>query len=150
MPNPVSSANFMGHPIHPMLVLFPVAFLVATFLCDVAFWYSGNALWATASIWVLGAALVTAALAAIAGLIDFLGDAQIRNLTDAWHHASGNVVAVLISLFNFYWRYRHGAAGIIPSGLAMSLVVVGILLFTGWKGGELVFRHRVAVYDEPK
>jgi len=94
--------------------------------------------------------VVFGVLAAIAGLIDFLGDAQIRNLTDAWHHAIGNVVAVLISLFNFYWRYRHGAAGIIPSGLAMSLVVVGILLFTGWKGGELVFRHRVAVYDEPK
>lgn len=150
MPNPVSSANFMGHPIHPMLVLFPVAFFVGTFLCDIAFWYSGSALWATASLWVLGAALVTAALAAIAGLIDFLGDAQIRNLADAWHHAIGNVVAVLISLLSFYWRYRHGVGGIIPSGLAMSLVVVCILLFTGWKGGELVFRHRVAVYDEPK
>ena len=150
MPNPVSSANFMGHPIHPMLVLFPVAFFVGTFACDVAFWYSGNALWGASSVWVLGAALVTAALAAIAGLIDFLGDAQIRNLTDAWHHAIGNVIAVLISLFNFYWRYRYGAGGTIPSGLVMSLVVVCILLFTGWKGGELVFRHRVAVYDEPK
>lgn len=150
MPNPVSSANFMGHPIHPMLVLFPVAFFVATFACDIAFWFSGNALWATASVWVLGAALVTAALAGVAGLTDFLGDAQIRNLTDAWHHAIGNVVAVLISLVNFYWRYRYGATGIVPAGLAMSLIVVCILLFTGWKGGELVFRHRVAVYDEPK
>lgn len=150
MPNPVSSANFMGHPIHPMLVLFPVAFFVGTFACDVVFWDSGNALWATASLWVLGAALVTAALAATAGLIDFLGDTRIRDLTDAWHHAIGNVVAVLIALFNFYWRYRYGATGIIPTGLVMSLVVVCILLFTGWKGGELVFRHRVAVYDEPK
>ena len=150
MPNPVSSANFMGHPIHPMLVLFPVAFFVATFASDIGFWVNGNSLWVTAGQWLLGAALVTAALAALAGLVDFLGDARIRGLADAWHHAIGNVLAVLVSLFNFYWRYRYGAAGVIPAGLIMSLIVVCILLFTGWKGGELVFRHRVAVYDEPK
>jgi uncharacterized membrane protein len=150
MPNPVSSANFFGHPIHPMLVLFPVAFFVATFLCDVGYWYSGNAVWVTAALWLLGAGLVMAALAAIAGLIDFLGDARIRELGDAWQHAIGNVLAVVISLVSFYWRYRNGAAGVIPAGIVMSLIVVCILLFTGWKGGELVFRHRVAVYDEPK
>jgi uncharacterized membrane protein len=94
--------------------------------------------------------LVTATLAAVAGLADFLGDARIRQLRDAWHHAIGNVIAVLISLFSFYWRYRNGAAGVIPAGIVMSLIVACILLFTGWKGGELVFRHRVAVYDEPK
>ena len=149
MTNPVSTANFYGHPIHPMLVLFPVAFFVATLAADLGYWYSSNALWVTAGLWLLGAGLVTAALAALAGLTDFLGDARIRQLSDAWHHAIGNVVAVLISLFSFYWRYRHGAAGIVPVGLIMSLVVVLILLFTGWKGGELVFRHRVAVYDEP-
>jgi uncharacterized membrane protein len=60
------------------------------------------------------------------------------------------VIAVLISLFSFYWRYRHGAAGVVPTGLVMSGIVVCILVFTGWKGGELVFRHRVAVYDEPR
>jgi len=133
-----------------MLVLFPVAFFVGTFLCDLAFWFSGNALWATASVWMLGAGLVMAALAAVAGLIDFLGDARIREISDAWHHAIGNVLAVLISLANFYWHYRYGADGVVPVGLIMSLIVVLILLFTGWKGGELVFRHRVAVYDEPK
>ena len=150
MPNPVSSANLFGHPLHPMLVLFPVAFFVATFGCDLGFWYSGNAAWVTAGLWLLGAGLVMAALAALAGLTDFLGDARIRNLSDAWQHAIGNVLAVLISLFSFYWRYKNGAAGIVPTGLVLSLIVVCILLFTGWKGGELVFRHRVAVYDEPK
>ena len=51
---------------------------------------------------------------------------------------------------SFYWRYRNDAAGVLPTGLVISLIVVCILLFTGWRGGELVFRHRVAVYDEPK
>src|ERR1044071_2583425 len=102
MPNPVSSANFLGHPIHPMLVLFPVAFFTAALLCDIGFWSSGNALFATASLWLLGAGLIAAALAALAGLIDFLGDQRIRDLSDAWHHAIGNVLAVLISSANFY------------------------------------------------
>jgi len=150
MPNPVSSANLFGHPLHPMLVLFPVAFFVAALLCDLAFWSSGNDLWVLASLWLLGAGLVTAALAAIAGLVDFLGDARIREINDAWHHAIGNVLAVVVSIANFYWRYRYGAAGVIPAGLVMSLVVTCIFVFTGWKGGELGFRHRVAVYDEPK
>ena len=148
--NPVSTANFLGHPIHPMLVLFPVAFFVATFGCDLIFWRTGQEIWATAAIWLLGAALVMAALAALAGLIDFIGDARIRQISDAWQHAIGNVIAVLISVFGFYERYRYGSSVILPLGLVLSFIVVCILLFTGWKGGELVFRHRVAVYDEPR
>ena len=31
--------------------------------------------------------------------------------------------------------------------LVLSLVVVLILLFTGWKGWEMVYRHRVGVAD---
>jgi uncharacterized membrane protein len=148
--NPVSSANFLGHPIHPMLVLFPVAFFVATLVCDLVFWRTGQEIWATAAIWVLGAALVMAALAALAGLVDFIGDKRIREISDAWQHAIGNVVAVLISLFSFYERYQYGSSIVVSLGLILSLIVVCILLFTGWKGGELVFRHRVAVYDEPR
>ena len=102
------------------------------------------------SEWLLGAGLVAAAMAATAGLIDFLGDSRIRGISDAWQHAIGNVSMVLVSLANFYWRYRYGTAAVIPAGLIMSAVVVCMLLFTGWKGGELVFPHRVAVYDEPK
>lgn len=150
MPNPVSSANFMGHPIHPMLIPFPIVLFVATFVCDLVFWQTGDSGWAIAAMWLLGAGLVTAALAATAGLVDFLGDTRIRQLNDAWQHAIGNVIAVLLSLFSFYWRYRYGTAAVIPLGLTLSLIVTAILLFTGWKGGKLVFVHRVAVYDEPK
>jgi len=150
MPNPVSTANFMGHPIHPMLIPFPIAFFVSTFACDAALWWTGNPLWATAAMWLLGAGLVMAALAALAGLTDFAGDKRIRNISAAWQHAIGNVIAVLISLYNFYWHYTHTPTTVLPIGLILSLVVVCILLFTGWKGWEMVYLHRVAVYDEPK
>jgi uncharacterized membrane protein len=149
--NPVTTANIMGHPIHPMLIPFPIAFLVATFVCDLTFWRTGNPAWATASLYLLGAALVMAALAAVAGLTDFLGDERIRNLSPAWHHMIGNVVAVVLSLWNWWRRYAAADAGavVVPTGLIISALVVLVLLYTGWRGWEMVYRHRVAVYDEP-
>jgi uncharacterized membrane protein len=149
--NPVSTANVAGHPLHPILVLFPVAFLVGAFASDLAFWGSGNPAWAQASMWLIGAGIVMGALAAVTGLTDFLGDRRIREISDAWYHFIGNGTVVVLALINFGLRYAHGAeAAILPWGLVLSLIITGGLLFTGWKGGELVFRHRVAVYDAPE
>jgi uncharacterized membrane protein len=149
--NPVSTARIGGHPIHPMLIPFPVAFLVGAFVTDLTFWSTGTAFWAQASMWLLGAALVMAALAAVAGLTDFMGDTRIRALSDAWHHMIGNVIAVVLALINFGLRYMQGAeTAIRPWGLVLSAVVVGILLFTGWKGWEMVYRHRVGIAEAPE
>jgi uncharacterized membrane protein len=147
--NPQSTAKIAGHPIHPMLIPFPIAAFVGAFLTDLAFWQTGRDFWAEAGLWLIGAGLVMAALAALAGLTDVLGDRRVRQITGAWLHAGGNIVAVLIEAYNFYIRYEQGAAVIVPMGLTLSLVVVLILLFTGWKGWELVYRNRVGVSDEP-
>src|SRR5215217_1185522 len=106
--NPVSTANLMGHPLHPILITLPIGLFVATFLFDLIFWRTGVEFWATAAMWLLGFGLIAAALAAVAGLVDFAGDARIRNISDAWQHAIGNVILVLIQLFSFYERYRYG------------------------------------------
>src|SRR6185437_2211215 len=87
MSNPRSTASIGGHPIHPMLIPFPVAFFVATLVCDLVFWRSGNGGWFAASQWLLGAGIVMALLAAIAGLIDVLGEPRIRALREVWWHA---------------------------------------------------------------
>src|SRR3954453_2109039 len=148
--NPESTAQVAGHPIHPMLIPFPVAFLVATFVCDLIFWRTGNPGWATASLYLLGAALGMARLAAVAGLTDFLGDERIRDLSPAWHHMIGNVIAVVIALWNWWRRYDAPDAGaaVLLTGLILSVIVVLILLYTGLRGWEMVYRHRVAVYDK--
>ena len=98
--------------------------------------------------WVALSTAILAALAAIAGLTDVLGDAQVRNLSTAWWHAGGNVLVVLIELYNFVSRYAEGPVAVLPTGLILSAVVVAILLFTGWKGWEMVYRDRVGVADE--
>src|SRR2546423_7948579 len=131
---------------HPILITLPIGLFVATLLFDLVFWRTGNDAFATGALWLLGFGLIAAALAAVTGLIDSLGDRRFRDLSDAWQHAIANVIMVLVQLFSFYWRYQHGSAGVVPAGLLLSLVAVCILLFTGWKGGEMVFRHRVAVY----
>jgi uncharacterized membrane protein len=64
--NPRSTASIAGHPIHPMLIPFPIAFFVATFACDLVFSGTRNASWADATLW-LGAGLIMATLAAVAG-----------------------------------------------------------------------------------
>jgi uncharacterized membrane protein len=148
--NPKSTAQVAGHPLHPMLIPFPISFLVATLVCDVVFWRTGNSGWVTATLYLLGAALVMAALAALAGLTDFAGDARIRSLDASWHHMLGNVVVVLLSLWNWYRRYQAGDAAVLPIGLLLSAVVVLILLYTGWRGWEMVYKHRVAIADEPQ
>lgn len=151
MPNPVSTAKVAGHPIHPMLIPFPVAFLVATLATDLTYWGTGNSFWAQASIWLIGAGVVMALLAAVAGFTDFLGEPRIRALNEAWYHMLGNLSVVVISIGNFFLRFGQGAeAGVLPWGLVMSFVVVGILLFTGWMGWQMVYRGHVAVADSPE
>ncbi len=144
-----TTARLAGHPLHPMLVPFPIALFVATFACDLAWWGTRDPFWALVAMWSLGAGIATAALAALAGLTDFLGNARIRVISHAWHHMIGNVIVVLLSIASFWLRASQGAeAGILPWGLVLSLVVVVLLLYTGWKGGELAYGQRVGMQPE--
>jgi uncharacterized membrane protein len=147
MTNPQSTAKIAGHPIHPMLIPFPIAFFVAALACDLAYWGTSNPAWTTRSLWLIGAGLVMAGLAAVAGLTDFLGERRIRALNDAWLHAGGNIIVVLIELGSFFGRYFQGESFVLPTGLVLSFIVVGILLFTGWKGWEMVYKHRVGIAE---
>jgi uncharacterized membrane protein len=148
--NPKSTASIAGHPIHPMLIPFPVAFLVTALVTDIVFWRTGYEIWATASTWFLGAGVVMALVAALFGFTDFLGDARIRDISAAWQHLIGNLIAVLLAFINWVIRYNSGAAdGVFPWGFWISLLTVLLLLFNGWKGWEMVYRYHVGVADSP-
>lgn len=147
MANPKSTAEIAGHPIHPMLVPFPIAFLTGTFVTDLVYSQTQDPFWAQMSFWLLAAALVMGALAAMAGLTDFLSDRTIRRVHAAWYHLFGNITAVVLALINFLLRLASDSGTY--SGMTwLSLVVVLLLVFNGWKGWELVYRHHVGVSDE--
>jgi uncharacterized membrane protein len=147
MPNPHSTAKIAGHPLHPLLVPLPIGLFVAVLLCDLAYWHSATAFWFAASEWALGAGIVTALIAALAGFIDFLGDRQIRDIGIAWFHFLGNLLAVIVQVGNWFYRYNTGPDAVLMTGLILSLVAVLIFIVTGWLGGEMVFKKRVGVAD---
>ena len=146
--NPKSTASIAGHPSHPMLIPFPIVFLVLALVADLIFWQSANSAWATVGMWALGTGIVMALVAALAGFTDFFGDERIRRIGDAWQHMIGNLVAVTLAAINWYIRYRAGAVGgVFPWGILISFGTVLLLLFNGWKGWEMVYRHHVGVSD---
>jgi uncharacterized membrane protein len=135
--NPHSTAKIGDHPIHPMLIPFPIVCFIFT--------VRGNIAVAGATHWLLGIGLVMAALAAVAGLTDFLGDKRIQG-ADAIKHMLANVTAVVLELANLLLRL-HNDDFIGSTGVYISGVVVLILLYSGWKGGDLVYRHGMGVRD---
>jgi uncharacterized membrane protein len=143
--HPRSTARIGGHPIHPMLIPFPIVCFILTFACDVGY-IEGHTGLARTSNWLLIVGLGFAALAALAGLTDFFGDKRIQG-SDAIKHMLANVLAVVIELVNLLLRLNNPDF-IASTGVYLSGVVVLILLYSGWKGGELVFRHGIGVHDD--
>jgi len=144
--HPHSTAKIGGHPIHPMLIPFPIVCFIGTLITDIGYSRNHDAGWATASHWLLAVGLIMAALAAVAGLTDYLGDERIRRLGDALKHMLANVTAVVLELVNLILRLKNDDF-IASTGVYISVVVVLILLYSGWKGGDLVFRHGIGVGD---
>ena len=132
-----------------MLIPFPITCLVGAFVTDLIFLNSGDRGFATASHWLLGFGIGTALLAAVFGLIDYMGDDRIRRLGVALQHMIANVTAVVISVINFAVRLGRPGGRLGSLGVYLSGVVVLILLYSGWLGGHMVYRHRVAVQETP-
>ena len=137
-----ATAAIKGHPLHPLFVPIPIALFVAALVTDIAFIVDGSRDWAIASQWLLGGGLVGAVLAALGGFIDFVGNARIRELRDAWLHLFANLTLVVIEGVNFFLRLPDPAVAA-SLGAMLSAAAVLVLVFSGWKGGELVFRHGV-------
>jgi uncharacterized membrane protein len=143
--NPRATVRLGGRPLHAMLVPIPNVCFVATLITDIVYWQTAAMLWADMSAWLLLVGLIVSRIAAPAGMIDFFGDARIRELRAAWIHAIGNVTALILSIFNCLIHTRDAYTSVVPSGVILSALVVVILLVTGWNGWALVYRHGVGV-----
>jgi uncharacterized membrane protein len=132
-----------------MLIPFPIVCFIGVLVTDIVFLSTSNPMWAIASRYLLGIGIVMAALAAVAGLTDFMGSARIRSMGDAVKHMLANVTAVVLEIVNFFVRLNSDAA-IRGIGIILSAIVVLILIYSGWKGGDLVFRHGIGVEDESR
>lgn len=144
-----SKASIGGHPIHPMLIPFPIGLLVFSLVADLIYLWRGNPVWENyIAFYTLLAGIIGAVAAAIFGLIDWTTLTDKAAVKVANWHARVNVTGLLIFIASFYLRTSSGSQWItnLPSlPIILSLVGVVGLGIAGWLGGELVFRHGVAV-----
>jgi uncharacterized membrane protein len=141
-----SRVKLLGHPIHPMLVVFPLGLLATAVIFDILYLTFNNQLFPTASFYMIAAGVVGGLLAAIFGFIDWAAlprDTRAKSI-GLWH-GIGNFVIVL--LFIGSWLLRQDNVDFIPDGVALTLAFAGaaLALLTAWIGGELVYRLGVGV-----
>lgn len=140
----MKTVRILGHPIHRMLIAFPMGLLATAAIFDVIYLASGSMAWATASMYLIGAGVVGGLLAAVFGAIDWL---YIPDATRAKRvgavHGVGNVFVVLLFLGSLYIRSEY----IVPPALAfvLSFLGVGMAMITAWLGGELVTRLGIGI-----
>ncbi|MEN3327641.1 MAG: hypothetical protein V7638_2448 [Acidobacteriota bacterium] len=144
-----SKASIGGHPIHPMLMPFPIGLLVFSVVADLIYLWRGNPVWENyIAFYTLLGGIIGAAAAAVPGLIDWATLTDPAAVKVANWHARVNITGLVIFIASFYLRTSRGATWItgLPS-LPIILSIVGVVGISigGWLGGELVFRHGVAV-----
>jgi uncharacterized membrane protein len=143
-----SRTKVMGHPLHPLLVAFPIGLLATSLGFDIVGIFSGNPTWREASFYMIA---VGAGMGLVAGVFGFLDWLAIPKGTRAKFvglaHALGNVG--MLTIFTVSWILRlpqHDTTKPLP--IILSIVGVGILLVTGWLGNELVNRLGVGIHKD--
>ncbi len=138
-----------GHPIHAMMVSFPIALVIATLGCDVFYWWGADPFWARAGLWASGFAFWLGVAASLAGTAELLLVKGIRKRAASWMHAIAGVMLVSIAGANWGLRlYDH--ENILPVGLMMSALGSVFVGIAGWHGGKLVFDHGIGLMVSSK
>jgi uncharacterized membrane protein len=144
-----SKVALVGHPIHVMMVHFPVAFVMATLGVDVFYWWSGDPFWLRAGIWSAGAAFWTGVGASIVGTGELLLVRGIRLHEASWSHAIAAMT--LLAIAGASWGLRlTDPVSVLPHGLVLSVLASVMVGFAGWHGGKLVFDHGIGILVSPK
>jgi uncharacterized membrane protein len=144
-----SPARLGKHPVHPMLIPFPIALWVFSLVADLIYLWRGNPVWRDyIAFYTLMGGTIGGAMAAVPGIIDWLSleDREVVKIAN-WH-ARLNVIALLVFASSFYLRTTSGAGLVTGSyTIPVGLSILGVILITisGWLGGEMVFKYGVGV-----
>ena len=151
-----SKASIGGHPVHPILIPFPIALWSTSFATDVIYYFYRNDSLALISKYMLAAGCLGAVAAAVPGIVDWLSikDGGVKRIAN-WH-ARLNVIALIVFAISLYLRTRMGAHWVnfhIRIPFLVSLLGVILISISGWLGGELAYKHGVGVspqHDTPE
>jgi uncharacterized membrane protein len=145
-----SAIAAFGHPIHAMMVHFPIALVISTLGCDVFYWYSADPFWTRASLWSSGFAFWLGIAASIAGTAELLLVPGIRKRAASWNHAVAAVMLLSIGGMNWGVRIGDAEAVVLPLGLGLSALASVFVAIAGWHGGKLVFDHGIGIMISSK
>lgn len=136
-------ATIMGHPIHPMVTPFPIAFFSGALICDIISHWGDPIFWPRMSVVLIGLGIIGALAAALFGFIDYgtapMSDDAKRTATS---HMLLNLFAVVIFLIAFYLRWGNATS---VAGYVLTVLGVIILSVAGYFGGHLAFHFGVGV-----
>ncbi len=139
-------AKLLGHPIHQMLIVFPLGLLATSLAFDIAYLAGGEPKFAVVSFWMIAAGVLGGLVAAIFGLIDWLGiPAGTRAKTIGLWHGLTNVVVVVLFAISWWLRLETPTSGLSQAAFVLSCVAVALACVAGWLGGELVVRLGIGV-----
>ncbi|WP_233833877.1 DUF2231 domain-containing protein [Paraburkholderia sp. ZP32-5] len=144
-----SVVALVGHPIHVMMVHFPIAFVVATLGVDLIYWWTGDPFWVRVGLWAAGFAFWSGVAASVVGTAELLLVRGIRLKEASWSHAVAAMTLVAIAGANWGVRLIYPDQ-ILPHGLVLSVMASVMTGFAGWHGGKLVFDHGVGILVSPK
>jgi nitrite reductase/ring-hydroxylating ferredoxin subunit/uncharacterized membrane protein len=129
-----------------MLVALPIGLWIGAFVFSAIAVSTASPLLAAAGFYTVIAGCVGAALAAVPGVIDLFGSIPDRSSarTRGYIHGCVNTLALLIFI---YAAWRQGSPSVLPDKFTVALEVLGVLAigYSGWLGGTLVYRNQVGV-----
>jgi uncharacterized membrane protein len=139
-------ASVAKHPLHPMLIVFPVGLWIFSLVCDIAVLAGATAPgWQTTAFYTMVGGLIGALVAAIPGLVDLLSLHVPRLRTIALTHMTLNLIVVALYAVNIWLRIQETTDMRVP--VLLSVIAVILLAVSGWLGGEMVHVHGVGVED---
>jgi uncharacterized membrane protein/nitrite reductase/ring-hydroxylating ferredoxin subunit len=142
-----SKAGINGHPIHPMLIVFPVAFFTGTLVFDILARVYDNASFSQTGRYLNVAAIISALLAAVPGIIDYFYTVPPASSAKKRATAHGLINITVVALFAVALALKQNPE--IGAWLIIGIEAVGVVLlgFAGYMGGTLVFRNQIGVYN---
>jgi uncharacterized membrane protein len=143
-----SKVKIAGHPVHPMLIAYPVAFYTATLVCYIVYSSNQNPFWFKVAVVANIAGVVMAAVAAIPGFIDWLFiPSDSRAKKTGLFHMICNVLALVCYAVAGLAEYKKWDDVNPGLGLAIPLTAIGfaLTLAAGFLGWTLVQKHHIGV-----
>lgn len=132
-----------GHPLHAIMVAFPISLAFLTFGADGMYWWSGEPFWPRMALWLAGIGFVTGVLAGITGAVELLIVPGIRIRAASWTHFILAVTLLSVLGLNWGWRLADPEQAVLPFGILLSALAMAMTAMTGWHGGKLVFDYRI-------